>query len=35
MDGKQIFGTQVGVPFYEENQINEFKKKYLLDYQVK
>lgn len=31
MDGKQIFGTQVGVPFYEENQIINFKKKYLLE----
>ncbi|SDQ81099.1 hypothetical protein [Flagellimonas zhangzhouensis] len=35
MDGKQIFGTQPGVPFYEENQIKEFKKRYLIDYQVK
>nr|WP_293295839.1 hypothetical protein [Allomuricauda sp.] len=30
MDGKQIFGTQVGVPFYEENQIKKLKNKYLL-----
>ena len=35
MDGKQIFGTQLGVPFYEENQIKEFKNRYLIDYQVK
>ena len=35
MDGKQIFGTQPGVPFYKENQIKEFKNRYLIDYQVK
>lgn len=29
IDGKQIFGTQVGIPFYDEDQIIDFKKKYL------
>lgn len=29
MDGKQIFGTQAGIPFYNDKEISKYKRKYL------